>query len=55
VRLADLHEDARGVHLTTTAPNEAREVANELLAHFAPELARSQLPSSSTQKEPVQP
>lgn len=47
----DLRDDARGVHLTITAPEEEREAANELFAHFAPELARSQSPS--TQKDPA--
>jgi hypothetical protein len=42
-----------GVHLSITAPREAREVANEPFAHFAPELARSQSQSPSTRKEPV--
>ncbi len=47
----DLRVDEGGVHLTITAPEEAREAANELFAHFAPELARSQSLASSTQKE----
>ena len=47
----DLHEDARGVHVGITAPEHAREAANELFAHFAPELAASQL--TSTQKETI--
>lgn len=49
----DLREDARGVHLSITAPEEAREAANDLFAHFAPELARSRSQSPSTRKEPV--
>jgi hypothetical protein len=36
----DLREDSRGVHLTITAPEQAREAATELFRHFAPELAR---------------
>lgn len=48
----DLREDARGVHVSITAPERAREAANELFAHFAPELAASR--STSTQKETVQ-
>lgn len=47
----DLREDAGGVHLSITAPEEAREAANELFAHFAPELARSQQSLPSPQKE----
>jgi hypothetical protein len=47
----DLREDAQGVHLSITAPENVREAANELFAHFAPELAASQ--SSATQKETV--
>jgi hypothetical protein len=35
----DLREDARGVHLSITAPEDARETANDLFAHFASELA----------------
>ena len=49
----DLREDTRGVHLTITAPEEAREATNALFAHFAPELARSQSLPSSTEKESV--
>jgi hypothetical protein len=36
----ELHPDATGVHLTITAPLEALTAADELFAHFAPELAR---------------
>lgn len=46
-----LHEDAGGVHLAVTAPEAARAAAEDLFAHFAPELAAS--PSSATQKETV--
>ena len=35
-----LRTDAEGVHLTITAPIEALAAADELFAHFAPELAR---------------
>jgi hypothetical protein len=49
----NLRSDARGIHLTITPPEGAREIANELFAHFAPELARSKSPSTPTQKEPV--
>lgn len=37
----DLRHDARGVYLTITAPVDALTAADELFAHFAPELARS--------------
>lgn len=47
----DLREDARGIHLSITAPQEASAAANDLFAHFAPELATSQ--SSATSKETV--
>ncbi|MDB5577440.1 MAG: hypothetical protein JWR80_2616 [Bradyrhizobium sp.] len=47
----DLREDAGGVHLSIVAPEDARETANDLFAHFAPELAAS--PSSAIQKENV--
>jgi hypothetical protein len=47
----DLREDAQGVHLSITAPEDAREAANDLFAHFAPKLAAS--PSSATQQETV--
>lgn len=47
----NLHEDARGVHLSITAPEDAREAANDLFAHFAPELAGSQSPA--TRKETI--
>ena len=46
-----LHEDAGGVHLAVTAPAETRAAAEDLFAHFAPQLATSQL--SATQKETV--
>lgn len=46
----DLHEDARGVHLTMTAPENARAAAHDLFAHFAPELAAT-AQSTSQQKE----
>lgn len=36
----DLRSDAAGVHLTITAPIEALAAADELFAHFAPELAQ---------------
>lgn len=36
----DLRHDAAGVHLAITAPASAAEAADELFAHFAPELAR---------------
>lgn len=36
----DLQRDTVGVHLTITAPVEALAAADELFAHFAPELAR---------------
>jgi hypothetical protein len=49
----DLRSDARGIHLTITAPEGARETANELFAYFAPELAHSTPQSPPTQKEPV--
>jgi hypothetical protein len=48
----DLREE-RGTHLTIVVPQQAREAANEWLAHFAPELVRSQISSSPTQKEIV--
>jgi len=47
----DLREDTRGVHLSIIAPEDAREAANDLFAHFAPELAASH--SSATQKETI--
>lgn len=37
----DLREDVRGVHLSITAPEDAREAANDLFAHFAPDLVTS--------------
>jgi hypothetical protein len=49
----DLRSDACGTYLTITAPEGARETANELFAYFAPDLARSKSPSTLTQKEPV--
>ncbi len=49
----DLREAANGIHLTITAPEEAREAANELFAHFTPELARSEVPPSRMQRESV--
>jgi hypothetical protein len=49
----DLREAASGIHLTITAPEEAREAANELFAHFTPELARSEVPPSRMQRESV--
>jgi hypothetical protein len=48
-----LHEDADGVHLAVTAPEEARTAAEYLFAHFAPKLATLQ--STATQKETVCP
>ena len=36
----DLRHDAEAVRLTITAPVEALAAADELFAHFAPELAR---------------
>lgn len=36
----DLRHDAKAVRLTITAPVEALAAAEELFAHFAPELAR---------------
>jgi hypothetical protein len=36
----DLEHDAQAVRLTITAPVEALAAADELFAHFAPELAR---------------
>ena len=47
----DLREDVRGVHLSITAPEDAREAANDLFAHFAPELATSH--TSAILKETV--
>lgn len=49
----DLREDANGVHVGIAAPERARDAANELFAHFAPELAASQ--STSTQTEDARP
>lgn len=37
----DLRHDERGVYLAITAPIDALAAADELFAHFAPELARS--------------
>ena len=48
----DLRDDAHGVQLTITAPEAAREVANELFAHFAPELAHSHSPSAEKESTP---
>lgn len=36
----DLRHDANTVELTVTAPMSALAIANELFAHFAPDLAR---------------
>lgn len=36
----DLQHDARAIRLTITAPVEALAAADELFAHFAPELAK---------------
>ena len=47
----DLHENAQGIHLSITAPENARDAANDLFAHFAPDLVASH--SSATQKETV--
>jgi hypothetical protein len=41
----ETHEDATGVHLSVTAPERARDAADLLFAHFAPELAT---PSTSS-------
>jgi len=49
----DLFEDAHGIHLSVIAPEEARAAARELFIHFAPELARSELLPSPSQKEPA--
>jgi hypothetical protein len=49
----DLREDARGVHLTITAPEQAREAATELFWHFAPEPARSPKHSSLPREESI--
>jgi len=46
-------EDERSTHLTIVVPQEACEAANKWFAHVAPELARSQISSSPTQKEIV--
>ena len=37
----EMREDAHGVHLSVTAPERARDAADLLFAHFAPDLARS--------------
>jgi hypothetical protein len=47
----DLREDVRGVHLSITAPPDAREAANELFAHFAPELARLTDPATGSHNQ----
>jgi hypothetical protein len=49
----DVREDAGGIHVTITAPEEARDAADVLFAHFAPELAASTAAALSSQKEPV--
>ena len=51
----DLREDAGGIHLTVAAPEEARDAANELFAHFAPEWRLSPAASSPGEQEQVQP
>jgi hypothetical protein len=43
----ELREDAGGVQLTVTAPEEARAATDAWFDHFAPSLARE--PSTSTQ------
>jgi hypothetical protein len=45
-----LSQDSNGVHLTVTAPQNAREAAEILFDHFAPELARETI---IQQKEPA--
>jgi len=34
----NVHEESDGVHLTVTAPEEAREAADLLFEHFAPDI-----------------
>ena len=46
----DLREDAHGVRVTIAAPEEARDAADVLFAHFMPHLARSRVPLPSTQR-----
>jgi hypothetical protein len=47
-----VRDDAQGVHVTITAPEEAREAANDLFVHFAPMLAQESI-STAKPKEPV--
>ena len=37
----ETREDAHGIHLSVTAPERARDAADLLFAHFAPDLATS--------------
>lgn len=47
-----VRDDAQGVHVTITAPEEASGAANDLFAHFAPELAQESI-STAKPKESV--
>jgi hypothetical protein len=49
----DIREDAHGVHLAIVAPEDARSAANDLFAHFAPELASPAAEPSTKEREPV--
>ena len=46
----DVHDDGLGIDVTIAAPEAARAAANDLFAHFAPELAHSVQPASSPHK-----
>lgn len=47
-----VRDDAQGVHVTITAPEEARGASNDLFVHFAPELAQESI-STAEPREPV--
>ena len=48
-----VRDDAQCVHVTITAPKEARDAADDLFAHFAPELAQESISNPAKPKEPV--
>jgi hypothetical protein len=49
----DVQDDACGLHVTITAPEEARDAADALFAHFAPEWAHDSTSVSPKPKEPA--
>jgi hypothetical protein len=49
----EVREHGGGVHVTITAPDEARDAASDLFAHIAPDLAQDSTMNSINPKEPV--